>query len=80
MEYGVLLLVFCIVVVTLIIATGIFFERRQISMEEKIYTLYKSDVDFKEYVDRYCVKHNINMFEAFAHRMIRIVAKEIMDK
>lgn len=43
---------------------------------EELYTLYKENADFKDYVDRYCVKHNINIFEAFAHEMIYIVAKE----
>ena len=80
MIYGVLLVIFSAVIIALIILTGLIFEREELKMEEKLYALYKNDEDFKDYVDRYCTKHNINIFEAFDHRMIRIVAKEKMNK
>ena len=39
-------------------------------MNEEQYTLYKSDKDFKEYVDKYCKDHNLGVFEALEHNMI----------
>ena len=33
--------------------------------------LYESNNDFKQYVDRYCVKHEIDRETAFTHSVIR---------
>ena len=48
-------------------------------MNEEQYTLYKSDKDFKEYVDKYCQKHNVNIFEAFGHNMLREYGKWLRE-
>jgi len=76
MIYGFILFIFIILIVVLIVLTGIIYERRTTKMDEKLYTLYHEDKEFKEYVDKYCKARNINLFEALDHRMIRIFAKE----
>ena len=80
MRYGIYLGLAIAFAVALTIYAGMWLERREEEMEERLYTLYKEDVDFKEYVDRYCTKHEINIFEAFSHRMVRIYAQERMGK
>ena len=76
MRYAFMLFTFSILIVMLIVLTGIVYERRKAKMDEKLYTLYHEDKEFKEYVDKYCKARNINLFEALDHRMIRIFAKE----
>ena len=38
---------------------------------DEIYTLYKQDNDFKEYVDKWCKKHDLSIFEAFRMAILR---------
>ena len=80
MEYGIELLSLSVVMVILIAIIGYLLEWRENLMDERLYTLYNTDSEFKDYVDRYCKKHDINMFEAFDHKMVRIFAKERMAK
>jgi len=39
-------------------------------MKEELYELYKSDPDFKEYVDKYCKKHDLGVFEALNMKIL----------
>lgn len=40
-------------------------------MSEELYELYKSNPDFKVYVDRWCAKHNLGIFEAFRMNILQ---------
>ena len=40
-------------------------------MTDELYDLYKNDPDFKAYVDRWCVKHQLSIFEAFRMRILQ---------
>ena len=48
-------------------------------MNEELYELYKSNNDFKEYVDRWCKEHNIGIFEAFRLKLIQNYANYIKE-
>lgn len=37
--------------------------------------LYEQNEDFKRYVDRYCVKHRINVDEALQHYLVQMAGK-----
>lgn len=37
--------------------------------------LYAENADFKEYVDRYCVKHRISIAEALQHYLVQVVGR-----
>lgn len=37
--------------------------------------LYEENVDFKRYVDRYCVKHRISVAEALKHYLVQMVGR-----
>ena len=76
MKYGIMLFAFSVFIVTLIALVGMIYERRKAKMDEKLYTLYHEDMEFKEYVDKYCKARQINLFEALDHRIVRIFAKE----
>ena len=41
--------------------------------------LYEKNEDFKEYVDRYCKKHNIPVQEALDHYIVKDVAKYYLE-
>lgn len=41
--------------------------------------LYKSNSEFKEYVDRYAEKHGISVEKALTHLIVQIVAKETFN-
>lgn len=41
---------------------------------DEIYERYKTDGDFKEYVDKYCRSRCVGIFEALAHITIHQVA------
>ena len=41
------------------------------SITDELYDLYKNDPDFKEYVDRWCQKHQLSIFEAFRMRILQ---------
>lgn len=36
-------------------------------------SLYETNQDFKEYVDRYCMKHKITVEEALTHELVKEV-------
>lgn len=44
-------------------------------MNEEIYEFYKSNPEFKKYVDSYCRSRQVGIFEALRHKTIREVAK-----
>lgn len=37
--------------------------------------LYNTNPDFKDYVDRYCIKHNVTVDDALEHYIIKESAK-----
>lgn len=41
---------------------------------------YKSNTDFKEYVDRYCKKHKCSIEEAMQHKIIECVYEQYKEK
>lgn len=49
-------------------------------MSEELYELYKSDDDFKHYVDSWCRKHNLSIWEAFRFNLLQEYAKFIKEK
>lgn len=44
-------------------------------MTDELYDLYKNDPDFKAYVDRWCSKHGLSIFEAFRMRILQNYAE-----
>lgn len=48
-------------------------------MDDELYTLYKTDADFKEYVDKWCKKHNLSIFEAFRLNVLQEYAKWVKE-
>ena len=36
--------------------------------------LYRRNKDFREYIDKYCEKHQITMDVAFTHAIVRAIA------
>ena len=45
-------------------------------MERVDYTaLYAENEDFKRYVDRYCVKHRVSVYEALQHYLVRMAGR-----
>ena len=42
---------------------------------DELYNLYHDDEDFKEYVDKYCAARGLSIFEAFRHKLVRIIAE-----
>ena len=36
---------------------------------------YETNADFREYLDKYCTKHNLTIAEACTHLIVRITAK-----
>ena len=49
-------------------------------MKDELYYLYKEDPEIKDYVDRYCIKHNKNIFEAFRDVMIEEAINHIKEQ
>lgn len=47
---------------------------------DELYTQYKTDEDLKSYVDKYCAKHDKNMYEAFRDLMIKEAAKDYKER
>lgn len=43
-------------------------------------SLYKTNHDFKRYVDRYCTKHRCTVDEALKHVLVQMVEKEYWEK
>jgi len=42
--------------------------------------LYENNKDFKEYVDKYCKKHEIDQDTALSHQMVKNVAVDFEKK
>lgn len=49
-------------------------------MKEEVYWLYKSDPDFKDYVDKYCQKHHLGIFEALDIKIVDSYGEYIKKK
>lgn len=43
------------------------------------HTLYEKNINFKEYVDKYCKKHNISVDQALDHHIVKDVAKHYLE-
>lgn len=41
--------------------------------------LYKTNQDFRDYVERYCKKHDISKYEAMSHKLVQGVAEYYKD-
>ena len=48
-------------------------------MTEELYELYKTDEDFKEYVDKWCKDHDLGIFEAFRLNLVQEYAKYLKE-
>lgn len=48
-------------------------------MIDELHELYKQDFDFKHYVDHWCQKHNINIYEAFQMSIVKEYAKWLKE-
>lgn len=48
-------------------------------MEEWAYDLYKSNSNFKEYVDKYCTNRGVYLFEALKHKIVLEVGRWMVD-
>jgi len=49
-------------------------------MNEDMYELYKSNKDFKEYVDRFRTFRNLGIFEALQFKIIQEYAKYLHEQ
>lgn len=41
---------------------------------DELYDFYKTDPDFREYVDKWCQKHGLSIFEAFRIAIVQAYA------
>ena len=48
-------------------------------MNDELYTLYKTDDDFKKYVDHWCKAKNIGIFEAFRLNILQEYGKYLRE-
>ena len=48
-------------------------------MTDELYDLYKRDADFKEYVDKWCRNHDLDLFEALSLNLLQEYAKYIKE-
>ena len=48
-------------------------------MTDELYTLYQNDKSFKEYVDKWCKKHDLGIFEAFRLNVLQEYAKFLKE-
>lgn len=48
-------------------------------MTDELYTLYRENNDFKEYVDRWCKNRDKSIFEAFNFVIVREYAKWLKE-
>ena len=48
-------------------------------MTDELYDLYKRDPDFRHYVDSWCKKHNIGLFEAVRINILQEYGKYIRE-
>lgn len=44
-------------------------------MTDELYSFYKQDIDFKEYVDKWAKSHNLNIYEVFRLNILQEYAK-----
>ena len=49
-------------------------------MTDELYDLYKRDPDFKHYVDAWCAKHALGIFEAFRMNILKEYAKWLEEQ
>ena len=49
-------------------------------MTDELYALYKNDKDFREYVDKWCIIHNLSLHEAFEFKILREYARYIKEQ
>lgn len=42
--------------------------------------LYAQNSEFKEYVDKYCVKHKCSVTESLRHYLVRMVGMQYKEK
>lgn len=49
-------------------------------MNEELYSLYQTDKSFKEYVDHWCRKHDLGIFEAFRLNILQEYAKYVKER
>ena len=49
-------------------------------MKIDYYSLYKSNSDFRTYVDRYCTKHGCTTVEALNHVLVQMVGREYKEQ
>ena len=52
-------------------------EWNRMTNTDELYDLYKRDTDFKRYVDAWCSKHHLGIFEAFRMNILREYAEWI---
>lgn len=48
-------------------------------LNEELYDLYKRDPEFKTYVDAWCQKHELSIFEAFRFSILQEYAKWLKE-
>lgn len=48
-------------------------------MTDELYTLYKSDEDFKEYVDKWAKKHDLSIYEVFRFEILNEYRKWLKE-
>ena len=48
-------------------------------MTDELYELYKSDENFKHYVDAWCKKHDLGIYEAFRMNILTEYAKHLKE-
>jgi hypothetical protein len=49
-------------------------------MTDELYTLYREDADFKEYVDKWAHNHDLSIYEVFRFNILREYAKWLKEK
>lgn len=48
-------------------------------MTDELYTLYETDPDFKEYVDKWAHNHDLSIFEVFRFNILQEYAKWLKE-
>ena len=49
-------------------------------MSDELYTLYKTDDDFKKYVDHWCKNHDLGVSEALRLNILQEYAKYLKER
>lgn len=42
--------------------------------------LYADNADFKRYVDRYCTKHRVSVYEVLQHYLVQIAGRQYKEQ